>query len=259
MNTKSALYVGEIEHRRFSPKKNFFSYSVCYYFLDLKEIPALFNIPLLFSLNRPGLLSFWRKDYLGSETQSIDQAVRDVILAKTQKICLGPIRMLANISYFGFCFNPVSFYYCYAEDGETLQFIVSEITNTPWGEKHQQVFSFAEKEISTFRFAKDFHVSPFMPMNIDYTWVFGKPDAGLHVFMQNRNMSEQMVNFDSTLKLERRELTAKNIFTYFLKFPFVTMKTMLAIYFQAAILFMKRVPFYSHPSKEKVYDNSSIT
>ena len=28
--------------------------------------------------------------------------------------------MLAHLRYFGLCFNPVAFYYCYAADGTTL-------------------------------------------------------------------------------------------------------------------------------------------
>ena len=246
MKQKSALYIGTIDHKRFSPKENTFTYSGCYFFLDLDEIPKLFRIPFLFSYNRPGILSFWQKNYLDEST------VRNLIFAKTQKKSTGPIRLLTNISYFGFCMNPVSFYYCYGSDDNTLEFIVSEITNTPWGEKHQQVFETTTEKISTYNFPKDFHVSPFMPMSIDYTWVFHRPDENLYVYMQNRNQGEKKVIFDSTLKLIRQPLTMANVTLAFLKFPFVTLKTMLAIYYQAAKLYIKRVPFYAHPLKEKV-------
>ena len=259
MTLSSAIYVGTSEHRRLSPKTNIFTYRVCYFFLDLKEISSLFNIPLLFSYNQPGILSFWRKDYLGQKTNTLDECVRDIVFQKTQKKCTGPIRLLCNISYFGFCFNPVTFYYCYAEDGETLEFIVSEITNTPWGEKHAQVFTTTEDKINTFQFPKDFHVSPFMPMSIDYNWVFHKPNENLYVYMQNRNNGEKRVIFDTTLNLKKVPLTAKNIIVSFAQFPFVTFKTMLAIYFQALILFIKKTPFYSHPLKEKFHDSSSST
>jgi DUF1365 family protein len=245
MKLKSALYIGTIDHQRFSPRENSFSYSGCYFFLDLDEVPQIFKFPFLFSYNSPGILSFWEKNYLAQST------VRDLIFAKTQKKSNGPIRLLTNISYFGFCMNPVSFYYCYGADGSTVEFIVSEITNTPWGEKHQQVFETGD-DINTFKFQKDFHVSPFMPMSIDYTWVFHRPQENLHVYMQNRNSGEKKVIFDSTLKLIRQPLTAANVSLAFLKFPFVTLKTMLAIYYQAAKLYLKRVPFYSHPTKEKV-------
>ena len=249
MSGDSCLYIGEIEHRRFSPRKNFFTYKVCYYFIDLKDIPQIFNIPLLVTYNRPGLLSFWRKDYLGDRSQSLDESIRSEVCSQTSTRPLGPIRLMTNISYFGFCFNPVSFYYCYNEDGETLEFIVSEITNTPWGEKHKQVFKISDQRVTTFKFSKDFHVSPFIPMEIDYTWVFRKPLQNLYVHMQDRIKGSHEILFDSTLNLKRRPLTRINMLLAFLKFPFITFKTMLAIYYQALKLFIKKVPFYSHPSR----------
>jgi DUF1365 family protein len=259
MKLNSGLYVGDIQHRRFSPRENIFSYNVCYFFLDLNEIVSIFRIPFLFSYDKPGILSFWRKDYLGQSSESLDTSVRNLIALKTQQTCTGPIRLLANISYFGFCFNPVCFYYCYADDGVTLQFIVSEITNTPWGEKHQQVFTILDKKINTYHFPKDFHVSPFMPMEIDYTWHFKYPSEQLFVYMQDSLQGSNEIIFDSTLRLDYRPLTAANVIGSFFKFPFITFKTMAAIYYQAMKLFIKRIPFYSHPSKEKVYDNSNIT
>jgi DUF1365 family protein len=251
MTWKSALYVGEVEHRRLAPKKNIFSYSVCYYFLDLDEAPHLFRFPLLFSYNFPGILSFWRKDYLGEKETPLKESIQDLISEVTHDKFEGSISLLTNISYFGFCFNPVSFYYCFSPVDQSLQFVVSEITNTPWGEKHRQVFSFnPDEKKKVFHFPKDFHVSPFMPMTIDYTWVFHSPSEDLTVYMQNRNKGEKDLIFDTTLKLKRKKLSATSVVWHFLQFPFITFKTMVAIYYQAAKLYLKRIPFYTHPSKE---------
>lgn len=251
MTSKSAIYIGDVEHRRLAPKKNIFSYSVCYYFLELEEIPKIFKFPFLFSYNFPGLLSFWRKDYLGSKEKDLKAAVKEEIFKATQQTFEGQIKLLTNISYFGFCMNPVSFYYCYDSEGKNLKYIVSEITNTPWGERHPQVFSFdQEKDKKVYEFPKNFHVSPFMPMTIDYTWVFHTPNEKLFVYMQNRNKGEKELIFDSTLKLVRKDLNASNVALSFFSFPFVTLKTMVAIYYQAAKLYFKNVPFYTHPSKE---------
>jgi DUF1365 family protein len=253
MNVNSALYIGEVEHRRLTPKENIFRYKVCYYFLELSEVPKLFNWPIFLSYNRPALLSFWRKDYIGDKKIPIEQVIRDLIFQETQQRSLGPIRLLTNISYFGFCFNPVSFYYCYSEDGKELEYIVSEITNTPWGEKHRQVFSFDGSKLKkVYQFAKDFHVSPFIPMNIDYTWIFQKPEEVLYVHMQNRHRGEAKVFFDTTLDLKRYSFTRQNIIKAFILYPLVTYKTMFAIYYQALKLYIKKTPFYTHPAKEKV-------
>jgi DUF1365 family protein len=253
MNLNSALYIGNVEHRRLSPVKNIFNYSVCYYFVDLAEVQSLFNKPFLFSYNRPGLLSFNRKHYLGDSKKDLASEVSRVIKEETNEIFQGSIKILTNISYFGFCFNPVSFYYCYEEGNKDLKYIVSEITNTPWGEKHQNVFKMPQgSEKMKIEFKKDFHVSPFMPMEIDYTWIFHAPKEDLFVYMQNRHQGEEKIFFDTTLKLKKRELSSKNIIKAFLQFPFITFKTVLAIYYQAAKLYIKKVPFYTHPAKVKV-------
>jgi len=250
---KSALFVGEIEHRRLSPVKNEFTYSVCYYYLDLDEVEKLFRFPFIFSYNFPGVLSFWRKDYLSPKNVSLKTAVCDQIFGKTGKKFDGSVRVLSNISYFGYCFNPVSFYYCFDRE-ERLCYIVSQVTNTPWRERHVDVFEIkGNKPKHLYHFPKEFHVSPFMPMNIDYTWIFNTPDEKLYVHMQNRHTGGSSVVFDSTLTLKRRELSFWSILLHSIRFPLVTFKTTLAIYFQAAILyFIKRIPFYTHPKKLQV-------
>ena len=243
---QDSLYTGGIEHRRFSPRENSFTYGVCYYFLDLEKVREVFDGTLFCTFNRPGLLSFWEKDYLKV------REVRETIFTATGKESRGPVRILTNISYFGFCFNPVSFYYCYGMDGEDLEFIVSVITNTPWGEKHRQVFEYQEPPKQAFEFKKDFHVSPFMPMQIDYTWVFEKPGQRLYILMQNRTPSESKVIFDSTLTLRREPLTKSAMASAFLRFPLLTFKTVAAIYYQALKLYIKRVPVHTHPLKENL-------
>ena len=81
----------------------------------------------------------------------------------------GPIRLLTHLRYFGYCMNPVSFYYCFDAAGTALETIVAEITNTPWRERHQYVLPVAERRRALrFEFDKDFHVSPFMPMEMQY-------------------------------------------------------------------------------------------
>jgi len=251
MTFKSSLYIGNVEHRRLSPVENIFNYSVCYYFLDLDEIHSIFNKSFLLTYNRLGILSFFRKNYLGNKNVDLKSEVAKVIQEKTNEKFEGKIKLLTNISYLGFCFNPVSFYYCY-DFNKKLQYIVSEITNTPWGEKHQNVFKMPmESEKMTIEFKKDFHVSPFMPMEIDYTWVFHEPKENLFVYMQNRHFGEKKIFFDTTLKLERKDLSERNMILAFFKFPLITFKTVAAIYYQAAKLYLKRVPFYTHPAKVK--------
>lgn len=237
----NSLYYGTIEHRRHWPVKNEFTYRVGYVFLNMDEVEQHFNLPLLLTHNTPGLLSFWDKDYL--KVDFIRQFVREQSGFEAHKIYI-----FTNPSYLGFCFNPVSFYYCYDQKNSLIG-VCSQITNTPWGEKHLQFFKMPDQGAGVFYFPKDFHVSPFMPMEIDYRWQFSPAEEDLRVIMQNRDRGEREVKFDSTLRVRRRPLSRASLLGLFFSYPLMTIKTMTAIYYQAAKLYLKKVPFHTHPSK----------
>lgn len=247
---KSRLYVGEIEHRRFEPVSHEFRYKVCYYYLDIDEIDGLFKIPLLFSLNSPGILSWWRKDYIHPTEKSIREVVSESIKKHTGETFSGSIRMLTNISYFGYCFNPVSFYYCF-DQNENLKYIVSEVTNTPWKQRNIEVYPFRGDKKTLQQHAKSFHVSPFMQMEIDYTFVLNKPEESIYILMQNRPTGGKNLIFDSTLELKEKPISAWNVISHLFRFPLMTFTTVVGIYWQALLLyFIKKTPFYSHPDEK---------
>lgn len=246
---KSFLYSGTLRHHRFSPVDHDFTYRVFYFYLDLDEVKSIFRLPFILSYNFPGLISFWRKDYLGDKKRDLKSEVKRIVKEKAGVELQGPIRLLTNVSYLGHCFNPVSFYYCFKENGEDLDYIVAEVTNTPWGEKYQHVVKAQGKTKEHFTMKKDFHVSPFMPMGIDYTWVLNTPGDELSIYMQNRLSGEKDLLFDSDLKLNRHVLNKKNLVRHFLLYPLMTYQTVAGIYFEALRLYIKRVPFFTHPDK----------
>jgi DUF1365 family protein len=225
-----------------------FRYGLFMVYLDLAELDRVFNGRWLWSTRRSAVARFDRRDHMGDEHQPLDESVRDLVQEQTGTRPAGPIRLLTHLRYFGYCFNPVSFYYCFAADGETLQHIVAEVNNTPWGERHCYVLPTAETPGPyRFEFGKKFHVSPFMPMDLTYDWRFARPSQNLSVHMENLRDGEKI--FDATLNLDRREVRGSTLARALVAYPLMTAKVLAAIHWQALKLWLKRCPVYTHPEK----------
>jgi DUF1365 family protein len=218
-------------------------------YLDLDELPRLFDGVPLWSHERTNLASWRRRNYLGPRGMPLADAVRYRVKHHTGVVVDGPIRMLCHMGYFGYCYNPVVFYYCYDREDTKVEAIVAEITNTPWGERHAYVLpesmNLGSGAHKRHRFPKAFHVSPFMPMNIEYDWRFTEPGEDLNVHMEDHDAEGKL--FDATLTLKRNEITSINLARALLSYPLMTWRVMALIHWQALRLWMKRVPFIEHP------------
>ncbi len=249
----SRIYAGRVRHRRFQPRYREFSYSLFMVYIDLDELEQLARKHWLFSLEKWNLMTFRRRDHLGRSEVTLRQSVTDFIHNECGEQFEGRIRLLTHLAYFGYRFNPVSFYYCFDEQ-EKLRYIISEVNNTPWGEQHCYLHKITDSSarMHNFLFGKQFHVSPFIPMDIDYDWRFGTPGKSLNVHMLDSKNSETV--FDATLQLKRKPMTSGSLLLSLVQFPLMTLKVVAAIYFQALILWLKRTPFYTHPAKKEAPD-----
>jgi DUF1365 family protein len=173
--------------------------------------------------------------------------------ARTGSRPVGPIRLLTHFRYFGYVFNPVSFYFCYDQAGDSVDTIVAEITNTPWGERHCYVLGTAHNRASgrrkRYRFDKVFHISPFIDMDVAYDWRFTEPTSQLAIHMDN--LRDGRPFFDATMRLERRELSGSSLARVLAQYPLMTAKVIGAIHWQALKLWIKGVPFLAHPKNRK--------
>lgn len=242
---KSCLYTGHIQHRRHAPRRNEFRYRIYMTLLDLDELPTLFDRFWLWSAQRPALAWFRRKDFHRPEVASLSEAIRDTVQQHTGKLPAGPIRLLTHLRYFGYSFNPVSFYYVYDAADTCVETIVAEITNTPWKERHCYVLPMNEQQ--RWKFDKRFHVSPFLPMDMLYDWRLSVPEQTLRVHMENRRNGQK--DFDATLTLVRQPITSASLARALLSFPLITLQVVTLIHWQALKLLLKRVPVQTHPDK----------
>ncbi len=243
------IYSGTIMHRRFTPFPHQFKYKIFMMYFDVSKAETILSRPWFFRVNKPSIASFYRKDYHGDSNLSLDESVRSTVYKKTGRKLQGPIRILTHLRYFGYCFNPVSFYYCFDKEDNEVELIMAEVTNTPWQERHSYIISDkGEKNQSlTADLKKEFHVSPFWGMDHDYKWIFSKPDEKLAVNM--KNFKDQGKVFDATLILSRNELNLKNFFMHVMAFPLITLRIVFLIHWQAAKLWFKGATFFTHPSK----------
>lgn len=253
----SCLYEGYVRHRRTAPRPHNFRYPVRYAYLDLAELDRVFALSPLWGRERRAPVSFRRADYLGPAELPLDEAVR----ARAEELLgmrpAGPIRLLTGLGTLGWGFNPVSFYYCFEPDGERLACVLAEITNTPWGQRHTYALPAKEDRTGAHqRFPKRFHVSPFVDLDVRYDWTFNLPGERLAVHMEDIQqgdgkdyIADGQRLFDATLVLKRRALDARSARALALRQPSFPLFAHFGIYLQAALLFLKRVPFYSHPEK----------
>lgn len=250
--TASCLYEGWVRHRRREPLPHAFRYPVFMVYLDLAEVDAVFRGRWFWSSRRRALARFDRADHIGDPRVPLDTAVRDLVEHQTGWRPAGPIRLLTHLRYFGYVFNPVSFYYCFGRAGAQVEAIVADVSNTPWGERHQYVLPTSGESLRVHGFAptKVFHVSPFMPMDVDYDWRFSTPGGTLAVHMRSRRHGLDV--FDATLVLRRRPITGASLARVLVRYPAMTARVVAGIYWQALRLWMKGAPFHPHPRSGSV-------
>lgn len=247
---KSCLYFGEVSHHRKAPRKHDLHYDVYMAHLFLDELEDIFTDRWFWSVDRSNLGGFHRADYHRREIPDLADAVRQTMSDQLHREITGPISIITHLRTFGYCFNPVSFYFLWNEDRTRPTALMAEITNTPWGEQYAKCFEWEtgkNEDRSDHEFRKEFHVSPFIGMDIDYDWRFRSPAENFQSDMILQQ--DKKTFFTAHLKLHRRPLDGRNLAWALARFPFMTLNVTRAIYWNALILRLKGCPFYPHPKK----------
>jgi DUF1365 family protein len=211
--------------------------------LDIDRIPELMQQTPWTGYNRFRWASFHEGDHFGDARVPLrERLAKD---AGEHGIALpdGPIFLLTHLRYLGYCFNPISLFYCYDREGN-VDTVLAEVNST-FGETR----NYWLKSLR-YRCAKTMHVSPFMEMGLDYEFALSKPGPGLVAHMTTiERAKEAEPLFDATLALEREPWTQRSLGRALLRHPWMTAKVIGAIHWEALRLYLKQVPLQEAPKR----------
>ena len=241
----SALYHGWVSHRRFSPRAHAFRYRIGMLYLDLDEQEQVLGLSSLAGRSRFAPFAFRETDHLPEHTrhgERLIDAVRERVEAALGHRPQGRVCLLTQPRSWGLSFNPLSVFFCHEADGR-LAAILCEVSNTPWRERYYYVLPAGDGELR-HRVPKSFHVSPFLPRELEYRMRFSLPGEHLRIHMADWLGEEKL--FEAGLGLRREPLDRASLHRHLLAFPWMTGKTVLGIYWQALRLLLKRTPIFDH-------------
>jgi len=249
----SCIYSGFVTHRRFKPKRHFFTYKTFSLLINLDEIEKLGKKIKFFSYNKFNILSFYDSDHGPRDGGSLINWVKNTLNEAKINIGSGTIKLLCYPRIFGYVFNPLSIFYCY-DDNSKLKAILYEVKNT-FNEQHTYVFPASPtSNLILHKCDKKFYVSPFMEMKTFYNFRLLKPEKILNIFIKQRDAKGTLLT--ACQVGQKLEMTSKNLFFQFLTHPFMSFKVILAIHFEAFRLWVKGVKHVKR--KIKIKNNLSI-
>lgn len=253
----SCLYEGRVHHVRSKPIEHSFGYRIAMAYLDLEEIAQLANSQRVLSASRYSPVSFLPGDHQASFEASDEEftshtlaaSVRNFVEENSGKRPSGPIRLLTQLRYFGHFFSPLNLFFCFAPEGNEIEYVVAEVSNTPWNERHLYLLHpsnrLDDQRDLRFRHPKAFHVSPFMGMDATYDWQLSLPSESLSVGISSSREGDRF--FHASMSLQRKVLSRSAVRRLWLRYPLMNLRVMAAIYWQALILWKKKCPFFPHP------------
>ena len=242
----SNLCQGWLSHRRLSPHYHAFRYRVGMFYLDLNEQPQLLRLSRWLGSSRLAPLCWRETDYLPALTRQgrpLAEAARLMVGQAIGQAPEGAVHLLTQPRCGGLSFNPVSVYFCHDRQGQ-LAAILLEVRNTPWRERFHYVLPVNDGLSQTFTLAKAFHVSPFMPLDMDYHLQFALDAQRVRIHMQNWRAGHKV--FEADLALQRQPLDRAALQRHILSFPWMSLRTLSGIYWQALRLLLKRTPLHDH-------------
>jgi hypothetical protein len=239
---QTGIYWGRIMHHRFSPKRNYFTYPVFIFAIDLDEIEALNKRLRLFGHNRFSLYTLRNSDHAYSpgnaDSATSDRSIKEHVMALLRERgyegSVDRVFMVTQFRILGYLFNPVTFYYCYA-DGKEVAY-VAEVNNT-FHQRHSYVFFGGQR---SFLAEKVFYVSPFLEMDLSYHFRFEPLKRDWAVYVDDYKAGKAVLKTHIAGKL--RPFSDWELLKSFLRIPWMSVWIIAWIHWQALRLWIKMVP-----------------
>lgn len=242
----NALYAGTVSHKRVAPVDHTFKYSVFYLLIDLDSFETSTKLPWCLSLDRFNLFSIYQKNY-GAKMQA---GLKAHITEQLTKLGIDRIPhkifMLTMPRVLGYAFNPITLFYCY-DTSEDIFAVIYEVHNT-FGETHSYLIPVDMKaeKIADHAAKKQLYVSPFYDVSGQYRFRVTPPKDALNLLIHYLTDTNDL-RMTADLATERKPLRARYLLGQFFKIPFMTLKVVSAIHFEALRLWVKRVSLVSRP------------
>ena len=240
----SCIYNGIVKHQRFKPIKHSLDYKTFSLLLDLDEIESLTKNISIFSLNKFNIFSFYNVDH-GARDGSL---LKDWVLKNIKKFNISnnitKIKLLCYPRIFGYVFNPLSIFYCY--ENNDLRAIFYEVKNT-FNEQHTYIFKINDNEKIEQKCKKKFYVSPFMDMETYYNFKLLDPKEKLSIFIKQTDGQETVLT--ATQTGDKKEFSFRQLLINFFKYPFMTIKIISSIHYEAFFLWKKGAVYRKRENK----------
>ncbi|MRD46350.1 DUF1365 domain-containing protein [Caenimonas koreensis] len=236
---------GQVRHKRLKPVEHAFAYPTFFLLLPMRAMHALKAAgdgPSALAHNRRGIISFHDSDHGDGRANSLGW-LDELLALHNIHDADGEAWLHCYPRMLGYAFKPVSFWYCHRAD-DSLRAIVVEVNNTH-GERHCYVLDEPAwgREIAA---PKAFFVSPFCKVEGSYRFRFWLTGQRENTIVRIDHDDETGPLLQTSVSGELEPVTARALRRAVWQHPILTLAITARIHWQAARLWMARVPFVRH-------------